>query len=123
ALVADLLRRDINVNAMALRLPDFELVDPSGRIKALVAGVLETSGTPQASFSDGPLRMMRAARFAAQLGVTVSPHVAKAMAEMSERIGIISPERRREEPVNWVLARKSRRGVELMVALARTALV
>src|SRR5699024_2984034 len=50
-LVEDLRRRDFTVNAMALRLPDFELVDPFGGIKALVAGVLETPGTPQASFS------------------------------------------------------------------------
>ncbi len=114
-LVEDLRRRDFTVNAMALRLPDFRLVDPFGGIKALVAGVLQTPGTPQASFSDDPLRMMRAARFAAQLGVTVSGDVAEAMHDMAERIGIISPERVREELVKLVLAPQPRRGLELLV--------
>src|SRR5699024_7664166 len=77
-LVEDLRRRGFTVNAMALRLPDFELVDPFGGIKALVAGVLDTPGTAEDSFSDDPLRIMRAARFAAHLGVTVSDRVAEA---------------------------------------------
>lgn len=115
-LVEDLRRRDFTVNAMALRLPDFELVDPFGGVKALVAGVLETPGTPQQSFSDDPLRMMRAARFAAQLGVTVSPDVAEAMKDMASRIVIISAERVREELVKLMVAAKPRRGLELLVA-------
>lgn len=115
-LVEDLRRRDFTVNAMALRLPDFELVDPFGGVKDLVAGVLETPGTPQQSFSDDPLRMMRAARFAAQLGVTVSPDVAKAMKDMASRIVIISAERVREELVKLMVAAKPRRGLELLVA-------
>lgn len=115
-LVEDLRRRDFTVNAMALRLPDFELVDPFGGVKDLVAGVLETPGTPQQSFSDDPLRMMRAARFAAQLGVTVSPDVAEAMKDMASRIVIISAERVREELVKLMVAAKPRRGLELLVA-------
>ena len=112
-LVEDLRRRDFTVNAMALRLPDFELVDPFGGVKALVAGVLETPGTP--SFSDDPLRMMRAARFAAQLGVTVSEDVAAAMYEMAGRIEIISAERVREELVKLMIAPTPRAGLELLV--------
>lgn len=115
-LIEDLRRRDFTVNSMALRLPDFELVDPFGGVKALVAGVLETPGTPQQSFSDDPLRMMRAARFAAQLGVTVSPDVAEAMKDMGSRIVIISAERVREELVKLMIAPKPRRGLELLVA-------
>ena len=115
-LVEDLRRRDFTVNAMALRLPDFELIDPFGGLKALVSGVLETPGTPQQSFSDDPLRMMRAARFAAQLGVTVSPDVAEAMKDMGSRIVIISAERIREELVKLMIAPKPRRGLELLVA-------
>ena len=115
-LVEDLRRRDFTVNAMALRLPDFELVDPFGGIKALVAGVLETPGTPQSSFSDDPLRMMRAARFAAQLGVTVSDDVAAAMTDMAGRIEIISAERVREELVKLMIADTPRRGLDLLVA-------
>src|SRR5690625_512446 len=114
-LVEDLRRRDFTVNAMALRLPDFKLVDPFGGIKALVAGVLDTPGTPQDSFSDDPLRMMRAARFAAQLGVTVSAEVAAAMQDMAARIEIISAERVREELVKLINAPSPRRGVELLV--------
>lgn len=115
-LVEDLRRRDFTVNAMALRLPDFELVDPFGGVKALVAGELQTPGTPESSFSDDPLRMMRAARFAAQLGITVSPEVATAMREMAERIEIISAERVREELVKLMIAPKPRRGLDLLVA-------
>lgn len=114
-LVEDLRRRDFTVNAMALRLPDFELVDPFGGIKALVAGVLDTPGTAEDSFSDDPLRMMRAARFAAQLGVTVSDRVAVAMGEMAQRIEIISAERVREELVKLMIAAKPRRGLDLLV--------
>ena len=115
-LVEDLRRRDFTVNAMALRLPDFELVDPFGGLKALVAGVLETPDTPQHSFSDDPLRMMRAARFASQLGVTVSPAIAEAMKDMASRIIIISAERVREELVKLMIGPKPRRGLELLVA-------
>lgn len=114
-LVEDLRRRDFTVNAMALRLPDFELVDPFGGVKALVAGELQTPGTPESSFSDDPLRMMRAARFAAQLGITVSPEVATAMREMADRIEIISAERVREELVKLMIAPKPRRGLDLLV--------
>ena len=114
-LVEDLRRRDFTVNAMALRLPDFDLVDPFGGIKALVAGVLATPGTPEASFSDDPLRMMRAARVAAQLGVTVSDDVATAMHEMAGRIEIISAERVREELVKLVNSPTPRLGLELLV--------
>lgn len=115
-LVEDLRRRDFTVNAMALRLPDFELVDPFGGIKALVGGELQTPGTAEASFSDDPLRMMRAARFAAQLGVTVSEDVAEAMQQMAQRIEIISAERVREELVKLLIAPKPRRGLDLLVA-------
>lgn len=114
-LVEDLRRRDFTVNAMALRLPDFELVDPFGGIKALVAGELQTPGTPESSFSDDPLRMMRAARFAAQLGITVSEEVAEAMRDMAQRIDIISAERVREELVKLMIAPKPRRGLNLLV--------
>jgi len=72
-LEADLARRDFTVNAMAARLPSLELVDPFGGMRDLRAKVLRTPGTPEASFSDDALRMLRAARFAAQLGFAVRP--------------------------------------------------
>ena len=111
----DLLRRDFTVNAMALRLPGMELVDPHGGMRDLAAGVLRTPGAPEDSFSDDPLRMMRAARFAAQLGFAVADEVEQAMTDMAERITIISAERVRDELVKLVSGRHPRRGLDLLV--------
>ena len=114
-LTEDLRRRDFTVNAMALRLPGMELVDPFGGIKDLHAGVLRTPGTPEDSFTDDPLRMMRAARFSSQLGLTVAESVREAMTAMAERIEIVSAERVREELVKLICGAHPRRGTELMV--------
>ncbi|MGK7221929.1 CCA tRNA nucleotidyltransferase [Kocuria flava] len=111
----DLYRRDFTINAMALRLPGLELVDPHGGIRDLHAGLLRTPGTPEDSFSDDPLRMMRAARFAAQLEVEVAPEVEEAMTAMAQRIGIVSAERVREELVKLIRGARPRAGVDLMV--------
>ncbi len=80
SLVGDLARRDFTVNSMALVLPEERLEDPFGGVVDLAHRVLRTPGRPEDSFSDDPLRMMRAARFAAQLGFTVAPEVVAAMA-------------------------------------------
>ena len=111
----DLFRRDFTMNAMALRLPSLELVDPYGGVKDLHAGLLRTPGAPSSSFSDDPLRMMRAARFASQLGVTVAPEVSAAMKDMAGRIEIISAERVRDELVKLVNGKDPRTGVDLLV--------
>ncbi|MBG6183636.1 poly(A) polymerase [Arthrobacter sp. CAN_A214] len=111
----DLLRRDFTVNAMALRLPSLELVDPWGGVKDLSAGVLRTPGAPSSSFSDDPLRMMRAARFVSQLGVSLAPEVLEAMTSMAERIGIISVERVRDELTKLILGPAPARGIDVMV--------
>ncbi|MCA4133247.1 CCA tRNA nucleotidyltransferase [Arthrobacter sp. M4] len=115
SLADDLLRRDFTINAMALRLPSMELVDPFGGIRDLHASVLSTPGTPEDSFSDDPLRMMRAARFAAQLGVDVHQDVREAMTRMAERIKIISAERVREELVKLINGAHPRIGIDLLV--------
>ncbi|SDO95830.1 poly(A) polymerase [Arthrobacter sp. ok909] len=115
SLTDDLLRRDFTINAMALRLPMLELVDPFGGVRDLHASVLNTPGPPETSFSDDPLRMMRAARFAAQLGVSVHPEVREAMARMAERISIISAERVRDELTKLICAAHPRAGVDLLV--------
>jgi poly(A) polymerase len=115
SLTDDLLRRDFTINAMALRLPSMELIDPFGGVRDLHASVLATPGAPEASFSDDPLRMMRAARFASQLGVAVHDDVRLAMTEMAERITIISAERVRDELVKLVCGRHPRVGVDLLV--------
>jgi poly(A) polymerase len=115
SLVADLVRRDFTVNAMALSLPDQQLEDPFGGVLDLAHKVLRTPGRPEDSFSDDPLRMMRAARFSAQLGFTVVPEVVAAMTDMAERISIVSAERVRDELVKLVLAPDPVRGLRLLV--------
>lgn len=115
SLTDDLLRRDFTINAMALRLPSMELVDPFGGVRDLHGSVLATPGAPEASFSDDPLRMMRAARFASQLGVSVHDDVRLAMTQMADRIAIISSERVRDELVKLICGRHPRVGVDLLV--------
>jgi len=97
SLEADLARRDFTVNAMALRIPSRQLVDPRGGLEQLLAGVLDTPGEPEVSFGDDPLRMLRAARFTAQLGFEVAPRVRAAMTEMAGSLEIVSVERIAEE--------------------------
>jgi poly(A) polymerase len=111
----DLQRRDFTINAMALRLPGLELVDPYGGAKDLAARVLRTPASPQSSFSDDPLRMMRAARFASQLGIDVHPDVHRAMTDMAERISIISAERVRDELVKLICGAQPRAGIDILV--------
>ena len=123
SLADDLVRRDFTVNAMAVRLPGREVVDLYGGVVDLATRVLRTPGTPEASFSDDPLRMMRAARFAAQLGFTVAPEVVAAMKDMASRISIISAERVRDELVKLICAPYPRRGLSLLVETGLAELV
>jgi poly(A) polymerase len=115
-LEGDLGRRDFTINAMALRLPELTLVDPTGGLEDLLAHRLATPGTAEESFGDDPLRMLRAARFVAQLGVVVDDSVVEAMHRMRERLSIISAERVRDELSKLLLAPAPRRGLELLVA-------
>jgi poly(A) polymerase len=123
SLEGDLGRRDFSVNSMAVRVPQREFVDPFGGIVDLAERVLRTPGTPEDSFSDDPLRMMRAARFAAQLGFSVAPEVVAAMTEMAGRIEIISAERVRDELVKLVCAPHPRLGLTLLVDTGLAAYV
>jgi poly(A) polymerase len=111
----DLVRRDFTVNAMAVALPGTEFVDPYGGLEDLARRVLRTPSTPEESFSDDPLRMMRAARFAAQLDFDVAPDVVSAMKAMAGRIEIVSAERVRDELSKLVLAKCPRKGLKLLV--------
>ncbi|MBF4572257.1 CCA tRNA nucleotidyltransferase [Herbiconiux sp. VKM Ac-1786] len=115
SLEGDLLRRDFTVNAMALRLPSLTLIDPSGGMEDLIAGVLRTPGAPEVSFGDDPLRMLRAIRFTAQLGFTVAVDTAVAITEMKDSIGIVSIERVNDELSKLLKTDAPRRGVELLV--------
>lgn len=111
----DLLRRDFTVNAMALTLPELTLVDPSNGFADLAAGILRTPSAPAISFSDDPLRMMRAARFVAQLGMALSPDVEAALRDSVESIRMISAERVRDELVKTLATDDPVPGIRLLV--------
>ncbi|MBK8470648.1 MAG: CCA tRNA nucleotidyltransferase [Actinomycetales bacterium] len=115
SLSEDLVRRDFTVNAMAMRLPSLEFVDEHDGLADLAARRLRTPATPQESFADDPLRMMRAARFTAQLGFTVTPEVYAAMAAQAGTLAMVSAERVREEFTKLLLADDPRAGLALVV--------
>jgi poly(A) polymerase len=115
SLEGDLTRRDFTVNAMALRVPRLELVDPSGGVEDLVAGRLRTPSTPEQSFGDDPLRMLRAARFASQLGFAVDDGTIDAMTALAPEIDRISAERVRDELSKLLLTDEPARGIRLLV--------
>jgi poly(A) polymerase len=119
----DLARRDFTINAMAIRLPSREFVDPHGGLRDLARRVIRTPGTPETSFSDDPLRMFRAARFASQLGFRVDPAVVAAMQNMADRIAIVSPERVRDELSKLLLTDRPRIGLTLLVDTGLAGLV
>ena len=104
SLEADLSRRDFTVNAIAARLPSLEIVDPFGGLRDLRAKVLRTPGKPEDSFNDDALRMLRAARFAAQLGFAVVPEVQAAMTAMAGQLSVVSAERISAELTKLMLA-------------------
>lgn len=111
----DLARRDFTVNAMAIRLPDRAFVDPYGGLADLAAGVLRTPATAEQSFTDDPLRMLRAARFAARLGCRPVPEVVRAMTDLADRLDIVSAERIRDEFTKLLLCDSPRVGLDLLV--------
>lgn len=120
----DLVRRDFSVNAMAVQLgPEERFVDPHGGLAALAAGTLDTPATPEESFADDPLRMLRAARFVAQLGFTPAPRVVAAMTAMASELERITVERVQVELTKTILAAHPRRGIELLVDTGLAELV
>jgi len=115
SLEQDLSRRDFTINAMAARLPGYEFVDLFGGLDALREGVLRTPGRPQDSFRDDPLRILRAARFAAKLDFAVADDVLAAMTEMAPRLEIVSAERIAGELVKLMLTPDPARGIDILV--------
>ena len=111
----DLSRRDFTVNAMAIRVPDGTFVDPFGGVRHLAVKVLDTPLDPELSFGDDPLRMLRAARFVAQLDLEPAPRVVEAMRAMADRLEIVSAERISDELSKLVLAPSVAEGLELIV--------
>lgn len=123
SLEADLTRRDFTVNAMALRLPEQVLVDPSGGMEDLLARRLATPASPEISFGDDPLRMLRAARFTAQLGFAVEPGTVAAMGALAPKIANISVERVCDELSKLLLTADPVPGIRLLVETGLAELV
>lgn len=115
SLDGDLGRRDFTINAMAIKLPSLEFVDLFDGLDDLANKTIRTPQTAHLSFSDDPLRMLRAARFASQLDFTVEPDVIEAMREMKSRLSIVSMERIRDEFNKLLLGVKPRLGLILLV--------
>lgn len=96
-IATDLSRRDFTVNALALALPDLRMVDPHGGLVDLEARLLRTPLSPEVSFGDDPLRMLRLYRFVSQLGFEPDPDAERGVVEIADRLSIISKERVRDE--------------------------
>jgi poly(A) polymerase len=111
----DLSRRDFTVNAMALRVPDVELVDPYGGVTDLAAGRLRTPLSPEVSFNDDPLRMLRAARFMAGYGLRPDDALVEAIGRLRARMSIVSAERIRDELSKLLLVDDPSDGLWLLV--------
>ncbi|MFC8618296.1 CCA tRNA nucleotidyltransferase [Micromonospora purpureochromogenes] len=115
SLSEDLRRRDFTINAMAVSLPDHRFTDPHGGLDDLAAKVIRTPGTPRESFGDDPLRMLRAARFAAQLRFAVHPDVHEAMSRMAADLDRITAERIRDEFTKLLCGADPITGLRLLV--------
>ena len=116
SLVEDLRRRDFTMNAMALSVTgDTAFTDPFGGLADLARGILSTPGTPEESFADDPLRMLRAARFVSVLAVNVADDVRAAIVAGASDLGRISAERVQAELGKLLLGASPRAGLELLV--------
>jgi poly(A) polymerase len=115
SLDGDLRRRDFTVNAIALRLPSLAVVDPTDGISAVLEQRLTTPSPAVESFDEDPLRMLRAARFTAQLGFVLDDEGRRAMTALAPRIDVVSQERVREELVKLVSTDDPVAGLELLV--------
>jgi poly(A) polymerase len=119
----DLARRDFTINAIAVRLPDGDVLDPFGGIGDLAAKILRTPGRPEDSFDDDPLRMLRAARFVARFGLAPDPALVDAMRAMGERLTIVSAERIRDELTKLLESKLPSEGLDLAVETGLADLV
>jgi poly(A) polymerase len=115
SLLDDLERRDFTINAMAVSLPGHEFTDPFGGLEDLAAHVIRTPAAPSLSFGDDPLRMLRAARFAAKLGFTVDNSVINAMRDMASDLDRITAERIRDEFTKLLCGADPILGLRLLV--------
>jgi poly(A) polymerase len=111
----DLIRRDFTINSMALSMETGQLLDPFGGIVDLAERLIRTPAAAEISFSDDPLRMLRAARFSSQLGFIPDVTVIKAMTELKDRLEIVSAERIQGELNKLLLSDHPREGLNLLV--------
>ena len=113
----DLARRDFTINAMALELTGEKpiFIDLFNGAADLARKMLRTPASAESSFSDDPLRMMRAARFVAQLDFSVDPEIILAMTQMADRLSIISAERIRDELIKTLMSNNPLLGLRLLV--------
>ena len=122
-IASDLTRRDFTVNAIAVRANDGEVFDPTGGLQDLHQRALRTPASPEQSFTDDPLRMLRACRFASVLGFSVADEVVEQIHAMRERIAIVSKERVRDELSKLLVGDHASKGLELLVATQLADLV
>ncbi|MET0416157.1 MAG: CCA tRNA nucleotidyltransferase, partial [Actinoplanes sp.] len=115
SLLEDLERRDFTINAMAVSLPGHVFTDPFGGLNDLAARVIRTPAAPSQSFGDDPLRMLRAARFAAKLQFTVDESVISAMHDMAADLDRITAERIRDEFTKLICGADPITGLRLLV--------
>jgi poly(A) polymerase len=111
----DLSRRDFTINAMAILVPNGTLIDPFGGVQALGSRTLDTPLDPEVAFSDDPLRMVRAARFVAQLDVVLADRVVGAIGNMRERLEIVAAERIQGELDKLLVAPNAAKGLAVLV--------
>jgi poly(A) polymerase len=117
SLEEDLVRRDFTINSMALELTtdDPIFIDPFNGVLDLAKKIIKTPSTPEESFSDDPLRILRAIRFSAQLDFEIDKDVYNAILEMRDRLGIVSAERIRDEFVKILMSENPRKGITALV--------
>ncbi|TET54015.1 MAG: CCA tRNA nucleotidyltransferase, partial [Actinobacteria bacterium] len=113
----DLKRRDFTVNAIAISLPDGKVIDPHNGINDLNDLILKTPQASEKSFTDDPLRMLRALRFSAMLGFKIDPDTLKAIGDLKERLAIISKERIQDELSKLLLGDFAPGALRLMVEI------
>ncbi|MEX2395354.1 MAG: CCA tRNA nucleotidyltransferase, partial [Actinomycetota bacterium] len=119
-IATDLSRRDFTVNSIAVKIPTGEVFDPTGGLQDLRKKILRTPASPEQAFTDDPLRMLRACRFASVLGFDVADEVMDAIVQMKDRMAIVSRERVRDELNKLVVGKKPSKGLEMMVATGLT---
>lgn len=123
SLEGDLSRRDFTINAMARNLKTGEVIDPFGGLKDLRARVIRAVGDPDARFAEDPLRLLRAVRFAAELGFTIEPRTAEAIRRQAHRLAEVSRERIAEELNRVLLSERPGLGIRLLVDLGLMAYI